>query len=285
MASRPPLPPPPPPPLPAWVLAFPPTLPPPPYNTPSKPVFPSRRQQINKPQKQTKPRTSAFNFSDTPVQSSTPFPFLELPCEVRIMIYKYLGPSTKPNKWCEAPQRHDGPCYPEILSVSRFVHREAIDVFYNTTVYFEIDISNNGIFFLGQRYLLDAPLPPTVRLAQSMCIRIQLEWRPVRQGDFKNRVAEIFPSTSRLQNLQVYFQATSPAYIGREATPEIVIAALDDTLSPLQHIAKQLSPSFCINFEDQVHQGRSSLGIGLNEVVREYFLSNDTQSGLGDFSQ
>lgn len=108
-----------------------------------------------------------------------------------------------------------------------------------------------------------------------MCIRIQLEWRPVRQQDFKNRIAEIFPATSRLQNLQVYFQATSPAYIGREATPEIVVAALDNTLSPLQNIAKQLRSSFCINFEAQIHQGRSSLGTDLNEVVREYFLDSD----------
>ncbi|KAH9208214.1 hypothetical protein DL95DRAFT_395462, partial [Leptodontidium sp. 2 PMI_412] len=201
MTSRPPHlpppPPPPPPPLPAWVLAFPPTPPPSLFNSPSRPVFPSRKQQINRP-KQTKPKASCFNFPDAPEQSSTPFPFLELPCEVRIMIYKYLGPNTKPNKWCGAPQRHDGPCYPEILSVCRFINKEAIDIYYNTSVYFEIDISNNGIFFLGQRYLLNAPLPSTVRLSQSMCIRIQLEWRPVRQQDFKNRIAEIFPATSRL---------------------------------------------------------------------------------------
>lgn len=203
-----------------------------------------------------------------------PFPFLELPREIRVMVYKYLAPNTKPTDWCGKPQRHDGPCYLEILSVCHSINDEALDIFYNPSVYFEIDISNNGIFFLGRRYLLNAPnapLPPTVRLAQSMCARIQLEWRSARQQDFKNRIEEIFPSESRLRNLRVYFQATSPAYIGRASTPETVVSALDSTLYPLQVVSKNLGSNFYINFEKDIHQGRFGLGMVLHEVVREYF--------------
>ncbi|PVH74839.1 hypothetical protein DL98DRAFT_19130 [Cadophora sp. DSE1049] len=206
-----------------------------------------------------------------------PFPFLELPREIRIMVYKYLAPNTKPDDWCGKPRRHDGPCYPAILSVCRSVRQETLYIFYGISVYFEIDISNNGIFFLGHRYLLTAPLPPTIRLAQSICARIQLEWRPARQQDFKNRIEEIFPADSRLRNLQVYFQATSPAYIGRAATPEIVLSALDNTLSPLQAVTKNLGSNFHINFEQHVHQGRFGLSVVLNDVVGKYFHEHEHQ--------
>ena len=205
------------------------------------------------------------------MEPNKPFPFLELPREIRIMVYRYLAPNTKPDQWCGKPQRHDGPCYPEILSLCHYVRNEALDIFYSASVYFEIDISNNGIFFLGNRHLLTAPLPPTIRLAQSMCARIQLEWRTARQQDFKSRIGEIFPADSRLRNLQVYFQATSPAYIGRAATSEVVISALESTLFPLQVVTKNLGPKFYINFEKEVYQGRFNLGVNLNQTVREYF--------------
>tara|TARA_R110002060_G_scaffold6111_1_gene9321 strand:- start:961 stop:1308 length:348 start_codon:yes stop_codon:yes gene_type:complete len=115
------------------------------------------------------------------MEATQPFHLLELPREIRIMVYRYLAPNTKPDEWCGRPQRHDGPCYPEILSVCHLIRNEALDTFYNAAVYFDIDISNNGIFFLGNRHLLAAPLPPTIRLAQSICARIQLEWRTARQ--------------------------------------------------------------------------------------------------------
>ncbi|KAH7348331.1 hypothetical protein BKA65DRAFT_258576 [Rhexocercosporidium sp. MPI-PUGE-AT-0058] len=259
--------------------------PPPPYNKPSRLVFPSRKRQIKTSQEKKK-STSRFNYTDTlRGLPFTPLPFLELPCEVRIMIYKDLAPNTKPIKWCGAPQRHDGPCYTDILSVCRLIYKEALDIFYNNHVYFEIDISNNGIYFLGQRRLLNAPLPPPFRFPRSICARIQLEWRPARQKDFRNRIAEIFPVHSRLQNLQIYFHATNPAYIGRVATPEIVLAALDKTLSPLQSITKAMGPRFCITFEKHVNQGQLNLGSDLNEVVKGYFLDDDVRSESGDFAQ
>ncbi|KAK0099472.1 hypothetical protein ONS96_008309 [Cadophora gregata f. sp. sojae] len=263
--------PPSPPPLPAWVLALPPPRPPPPYNIPSRPIFPSRRQRVNHLQEQKKPRDSVVKKPAPTMKDLKQFRFLELPREIRVMVYKYLAPNTKPSEWCGKPQRHDGSCYPEILSVCRAIHDEVLDIFYSASVYFEIDISNNGIFFLGNRYLLSDLLPSTVRHAQSICARIQLEWRPVRQQEFKNRITEIFPPDSRLRNLQLYFQATSPAYIGRAATPDVVVSALDNTLSPLQGVAHNLGSKFHIDFETHIHQGRFSLGVDLNDVVGQYF--------------
>lgn len=82
-----------------------------------------------------------------------------------------------------------------------------------------------------------------------------------------------------MRNLQVYFQATSPAYIGRSATPEVVISALENTLSPLQVVTKILGPKF-YNFEKEIHQGRFGLGVDLNQTVREYFHEHDYRKRL-----
>jgi len=179
-----------------------------------------------------------------------------LPVEVRVMIYRYLVPTTRSEMWCGRPRRHDGPCYPVILYLNRSIKGEVLAEWFRHSVIYEANLSNNGIHFLGRRFSLYQPLPPLFGMIASLCLRIQLDWRPKKQQVFKERLAECFSTMSAIQNLQIYLAILHPLFAGMKSNPDEIEGALERTLSPLAAI-NGLS---CAMLDSQI------------EVPKHYFL-------------
>src|ERR1700761_5056207 len=87
--------------------------------------------------------------------------FLDLPVELRLMVYKYLVPNTfvpvrflPPSSLAHPDQlnlRTDGRfCYPAILRTNRLIYKEAIDLWYGSAVFY-LQIVGPFLHFQGTK--------------------------------------------------------------------------------------------------------------------------------------
>jgi hypothetical protein len=170
---------------------------------------------------------------------ASPFPFLELPIDVRFMVYQYLVPNQRSGKWCGAPQRHDGPAYPAVLRVNHQMRLEVLPEWYHQSVLFEASIFMDCLQFLGRDFSLHDPLPSTFRHIQSLCLKINLEWTTPPPATFKDRIAVCLPQLSALRRLQVFLCISLPINVDSvdmNDTPGKVQASLESAMSPIKAV-------------------------------------------------
>jgi hypothetical protein len=168
---------------------------------------------------------------------ASPFPFLELPIDVRLMVYQYLVPNQRSEQWCGAPQRHGGLAYPAILRVNHQMRLEVLPEWYNKSVLFEASIFMLRFQFLDRGFSLYQPLPSTFRHIRSFCLKIDLEWTTAPPTTFKDGIAECIPQLSALRKLQVFLCISLLITVDSvimNNKPGKVKAAFEATMSPLQ---------------------------------------------------
>jgi hypothetical protein len=104
--------------------------------------------------------------------------FLNLPVELRLMVYEHLIPNTIVTPMRPLPRetlRTDGqPCYPAILRNNRRIYEEAIDMWYRTAT-FRMNIHGRFIYFLNTEFKVEDVLPRTFRLIRTLDIQLTLE--------------------------------------------------------------------------------------------------------------
>lgn len=184
-----------------------------------------------------------------PASRAGPCQLLQLPMEVRMVIYMYLVPTEKSYGWCGAPRRHDGLCYPAALSTCRTIYQELHGEWYRGDFTYEVDISSNGMFLLGQHHPLLDP-PPVFGLIRSLCIRIELEWRPNRQYEIKRLMALLSTPETRLRKLCLHIHSMHPWHTGRDATRAVCMRTLQRTLSPIRKITWLKAAKVDVLFDD-----------------------------------
>lgn len=125
-------------------------------------------------------------------------PFLFLPTELRLQIYKYLVPNRRvwaditlhthkryfvqqraTLKW-DAPVlyfRHDEqPCYPALLRANHQIYSEFVEVFYGTA-WFAIEIAGSYLSGLGMEYVHRTDtLPTNLRYIRNLRLTMWLHW-------------------------------------------------------------------------------------------------------------
>jgi hypothetical protein len=190
--------------------------------------------------------------------------------------------------WCGEPRRHDGPSYPAILYLNSSIQGEVLAEWFRYSVIYEADLSNNGIHFLGRRFSLYQPLPPMFRIVTSLCLRIQLDWRPKKQQIFNERLAECFGSRCALQKLQIYLAVLHPLFAGMKSKPDEIEGALNRALSPVTAVEGLSNAT--IDLQIEVPEGYFPGGTGvpipapvwgqtmsqIHKIVREYFRNFST---------
>src|ERR1700748_601884 len=106
--------------------------------------------------------------------------FLDLPVELRLMVYKYLIPNTIVIPMRGLPRenyppetlRTDGQlCYPAILRTNRRIYEEAIDMWYGTAT-FHMDIHGRNIYFLDTEFKVKDFLPRIQCPKNIYCVRV-----------------------------------------------------------------------------------------------------------------
>jgi hypothetical protein len=114
-----------------------------------------------------------------PTSCSLPFPFLDLPTELRLEIYKHLIPDN-----CVEAQniqkrtfRHDQqPCYPAILRTNRQIYQEVICMWYGTARFHMVINPRHVVFLRRTINLQDAKLPSMFPFVRSLSITMELRW-------------------------------------------------------------------------------------------------------------
>jgi hypothetical protein len=110
--------------------------------------------------------------------------FLDLPVELRLVVYKYLVPNTVvPVRYFPSSDdahsdhlnlRTDGRfCYPAILRTNRLIYEEAIDLWYGTAVFY-LNILGDFLNFQGTKYFPGDVLPQTLRRVRTLHITLTL---------------------------------------------------------------------------------------------------------------
>jgi hypothetical protein len=118
--------------------------------------------------------------TDWNLQRSTSF--VDLPVELRLLIYEYLIPNNMIISYdfhrsgIVQYHRHDQqPCSPAMLRVNRQIYDELIEMWYETAE-FHISTVGRKLYFLGDAIATgDATLPLNLRLIRSLGIRLQLD--------------------------------------------------------------------------------------------------------------
>ncbi|KAF2669577.1 hypothetical protein BT63DRAFT_471065 [Microthyrium microscopicum] len=115
------------------------------------------------------------------VPNKKPVPFMRLPAEIRVEIYKLILPNTvvcaKPvhgKQVCclEADNQASGPV--ALLLLSRQVYSEAISLFYETAI-FHIKLDASGLWFLGVSYDRNSQLPGAILRIVNLQLDISAE--------------------------------------------------------------------------------------------------------------
>lgn len=208
-----------------------------------------------------------------PTSSPEPFPFLQLPLDVRVMIYRYLVPNEPSSELYGAPQRLDGPCHPSILAVSRDVRKEVLPEWYHLAVQYRAKVDHNGVRVLGHKFAWHEYPPLAFYRIKSLCLDVKLEMRPQRQDAFRAKVAQIVPPNGALKELGVHLEMLHPRYAGMKGTPDELHQALKRTLLPLQSLADLQTAKLECNI---IHHITSSLtpmpdDMDLQLAVKDFF--------------
>jgi hypothetical protein len=180
---------------------------------------------------------------------------------------------------CGPPQRHDGPCYPSILSVSRDIRNEALPEWYTLQLQYQANVGLNGVEFLGHNFARHERLPLAFYSIKFLCLYIKLEWRPNRQRSFQNHITEMLPANTCLKRLEISLDIQHPRYVGLKGAPDELREALRRTLSPIQAItglskASVISHIIYPGSIDHSHPNSLAFILSskeLESVVREFF--------------
>ena len=178
---------------------------------------------------------------------------MNLPFEIRVMVYRYLVPNIFREDMRLSPAlRDDGLCYPGILRTSRQIYKEAIYEFYGQ-VFFRASIVTSGFHIHGSSYSLHSRPPSTLRHIRMLDLSIYLSapnmWDTVgsRRNSLSPRRHYNYtpflrlwlargPEPIRLQKLRLRFVlsfAFIEAYKGQLSE---LRAALNQQLSPLRAV-------------------------------------------------
>ncbi|TGO33234.1 hypothetical protein BHYA_0258g00010 [Botrytis hyacinthi] len=237
-------------------------------------MAPSRRTKILKllPSRVRKIFTSgaASKISDDKSSVDNPFPFLQLPAELRIQIYKQLSPKSKPNykNFIGITEGHlrrdseleryvtercskedDSRCYPEILRLNRQIYHEAMPLWYGVDE-LHLWLINPASEF-HKETILSCDLPYFLRFMTSLRIDIFTEdddvslalksERPQMStflAEFGNRLAE----HGNLKQLHVRFSLRTPMRLPPSAAPSHLLGSLlESYLEPFRGISGLLN--------------------------------------------
>jgi hypothetical protein len=147
-------------------------------------------------------------------------PFLEIPSELRIQIYKYFLPDMEVPASLGGPIifRHDNqPCDISIMCTSRRIHQEVLDTLYGAISYVMV-MRHASITFLGRSVSPTVhQLPRTIQLINTLrlCIRIERHNRYVNSASCtKMLVDSLLLGPYKLRDLRIELEA-SPLDITR----------------------------------------------------------------------
>ncbi|RDW65989.1 hypothetical protein BP6252_09624 [Coleophoma cylindrospora] len=116
------------------------------------------------------------DFQQQPGSLSPSFPLLELPFEIRLLIYRYLVPNIfADDATFRKPFRDDGgPCCPALLRANKQIYREAIGEFYGLE-YFGLWINPSGWAFARSSGMpIKNRFPTAIRFVEKLALTIYL---------------------------------------------------------------------------------------------------------------
>ncbi|KAF7891034.1 uncharacterized protein EAF02_001359 [Botrytis sinoallii] len=265
-------------------------------------MAPKRRSKILKllPSRARKIITSraASKNSDDKSSVANPFPFLQLPAEVRIQIYKQLGPISKPNskKFLVITRGHlrrdpelvtyttkrcseedESRCYPEILCLNRQIYHEAMPLWYGADKLHFWLISPASRFH--KKTSLPRHLPDFLRFMTSLRIDIFTEdddtslalksRRPKMSKfltEFGNRLAE----HGNLKELHIRFSLRTPIPLPPSAVPSLVLGSLlEPYLEPFRGTSGLLNLTTSIDVREAHESNQINCGGRIYSSVEE----------------
>jgi len=218
-------------------------------------------------------------------------PFEELPVEIRILIYNYLVPNVESTTPFGSPQRHEGPCYPVILSLNHFLRAEVLPEWHPVDVPYEARIEGSYSVrtlripeFLSPLFQLTSPIPPAFIFLKNLFISHRLDstdWSGVLSPNVKNNFARMFPPVPimpRLEHFKISITTLHPRYYGNRGTQAELQQLLQETLSPLRNITgvKHAEMEFVLEYlETGVPKSQAFILSGkvLCKAIKDFFLN------------
>ena len=156
------------------------------------------------------PQPNIKSASNTASQSG----FLDIPADIRLLIYQYLVPTLEVSAITKSPLRHDNePCCTSILRVNRQIYQEAIHEWYGFCTY-NIELQDKGVWFLGSHLTslhgsrgINDPfyIPPIIKQVAFLCIRITASHYQYYAWH-NRRTAKFFQGFENIQRLDIQMQ-------------------------------------------------------------------------------
>ncbi|RDW57075.1 hypothetical protein BP6252_13890 [Coleophoma cylindrospora] len=191
-------------------------------------------------------KDARIQSADTSVtQSLAPFRFMDLPLEIRVLIYQTLAPnvSREPDTVPQLSKDDVSLPSPAILCTSRQVYSEAINEWYGQ-MYFCAYISRNGWEFNG-RYAVPFETPfsrPVIALKQldlSIVLGQYIDYyddKDYEYTEFLGRLLALGNEVRRLQKIRFRLVINRPFFEFYRDRLEALQKGLAEELFPLQHV-------------------------------------------------
>ncbi|KAF7911946.1 hypothetical protein EAE99_010954 [Botrytis elliptica] len=249
-------------------------------------MAPKRRSKILKllPSRVRKilPSGAASRNSDDKSSVANPFPFLQLPAEVRIQIYEQLSPISKPKskeflvitrghsrrdpelvtcttKGCS--EEDDSRCYPEILCLNRQIYHEAMPLWYGVDkLHFWIISPASPASRFHKKKNLPRHLPDFLRFMTSLRIDIftedddtslALKSRRPKMSKFLIEFGDRLAEHGTLKELHIRFSLRTPISLPPSAAPSHVLRSLlEPYLVPFRGISGPLNLTTSIDVRE-----------------------------------
>jgi hypothetical protein len=149
----------------------------------------------------------------------TSSPFMDLPVELRQLIYSYLIPNTtvtnrgRFDAW--ESLRHDGePCCPAMLRTNQKIYHEMIELFYSSS-YFCILLSKNTLRFTSRGFKSVSRLPFSFRFITGLSLTLRVAGRSL--DDIRERekfgfvsVKEAREQLRLINEIAIFFSPSGP---------------------------------------------------------------------------
>ncbi|OCL12611.1 hypothetical protein AOQ84DRAFT_284845 [Glonium stellatum] len=239
----------------------------------------------------------------------TTSPFLNLPAELRLLIYSYLRPNIDVSFWLK--EYHSSPmlraggeaCYPAILRVNRLIYHEALPEWYGSVEYgggaFE---DEPELSFLGNQIPLGGPVPQGFREMRRVQIVMDFPLTPrptdtalLQETDVKRYIgidtcADIFSSPdARLEMLYVTIHIGDCPFGRLKYHPSEAKKVARWMLSPLLAMRGltdfSVKGEFWPRLEHMGYGPDHSLIQGFLRAIRECSTEMFTEMGVGHSTQ